>query len=165
MLFKRKAKEEAALEERPPPGDGANLLRDALGLHHLWYLDSRLREELVRASRANTVFSIAAWRPRLLPGEELPNEHLKRVAELIAKSLRSYDLVSRVDEVRFVAILFDASYEAASTVAFRIKGELQVRVPTSGKWQAGVATFGRDGVDGETLIQTTLRRLEDEARG
>ena len=87
------------------------------------------------------------------------------MAQLIAKSLRAYDIIARIDEHRFVAILFDAGYDAASTVAFRLKGDLQVRVPSVGKWQAGVATFGRDGVHGDALIQAALRRLDEDARG
>ena len=170
MLFKRKARDEGAIHERGPPAassahDAALVLRASSGLHHLWYLELRLREELVRASRADRPFSIGAWRPRLLPGESFPEQQLQQVAEVIAKSLRSYDVIARVDEHRFVALLFDASYENAATVAFRIKSELQVRVPGAGRWQAGVASFGRDGTDGDSLIQTTLRRMEEDARG
>ena len=173
MLFKRKPKEEASHEGRSPPGRG-NLsavdeayaaLRDGLGLYHLWYLDMRLREELARAARADGVFSLASWRPRLLPGEPFPDEIVQQSAQLIAKSLRSYDVIARIDDQRFVAVLFDAGYEASSTVAFRLKGDLQVRVPSIGKWQAGVASFGRDGVDGEASIQAALRRLDEDARG
>ncbi len=32
-----------------------------------------------------------------------------------------------------------------------------------GKWQAGVATFREDALDGDALIQTTLRRLDEDA--
>src|SRR3989304_9869962 len=111
MLFKRKPKEEAPHEGRAPPG-GGNLsavdeayaaLRDDLGLYHLWYLDMRLREELARAARADGVFSLAAWRPRLLPGEAFPDEVVAQAAQLIAKSLRSYDVIARIDDQRFVA--------------------------------------------------------------
>ena len=173
MLFKRKPKEEASHEGRSPPGRG-NLsavdeayaaLRDGLGLYHLWYLDMRLREELARAARADGVFSLAAWRPRLLPGEAFPDEVAAQAAQFITQSLRSYDIIARIDEHRFAAVLLDAGYEAASTVAFRLKGDLQVRVPSIGKWQAGVASFGRDGVDGDALIQAALRRLDEDARG
>jgi hypothetical protein len=167
MLFRRKARDEGRAEPSPAlvAGDEASAaLRDQLGLHHLWYLELRLREELARASRAGGVFSLASWRPRLLPDEAFPLELLRQSAELIAASLRAYDVVARTDELRFAAILLDAGYEDAATVAFRVKAHLQVRIAGGPKWQAGVATFGRDGVDGDALIQTALRRLEEDAR-
>jgi PleD family two-component response regulator len=101
---------------------------------------------------------------RLLPGETANPEVLGRCAALITKSLRSYDIPARIDNERFAALLLDADYHNAATVAFRIKGDLQLRVPAAGKWQAGVATFRRDGVDADSLIQAALRRLEEDAR-
>jgi hypothetical protein len=38
-----------------------------------------------------------------------------------------------------------------------------VLIPGAGKWRAGVATYGRDGVDADGLIQVTLRRLDDDS--
>ncbi len=168
MLFKRRPKEEVVREEKPPGGQAEAAadaaLRDELGLHHLWYLELRLREELTRAARADLGFSLAGWRLRLLPGETLGSDVLARCVALILKSLRSYDVVARIDEERIAAILFDADYQNATTVAYRIKADLQTRVPIAGRWQAGVATFGRDGVDGDALIGVMFRRLEEDAR-
>ncbi len=101
---------------------------------------------------------------RLLPGETADPELLARCAAQIAKSLRSYDIQARIDNERFGAILFDADYHNAATVVFRIKGALQLRVLAAGKWQAGVATFRRDGVDAGSLIRAGLRRLEEDTR-
>ncbi len=62
MFFKRKGKEEPA-EASPTrgpaqelAGDHAAVLRDELGLYHLWYLELRLREELARAARVESLF-------------------------------------------------------------------------------------------------------------
>ena len=165
-MFNRKSKEETSSDQ--PATDDASAanaaLRDELGLYHLWYLELRLTEELSRAARKEGVFSLAAWQLRVLPGETPHPDLLQRAAELITGSLRNYDIPSRIDEVRFVAILFDADLADASTVAFRIKGDLQIRAASAGKWQAGVATFQRDGLDGDALISATLRRLEEDAR-
>jgi GGDEF domain-containing protein len=165
MFFKRKDKG-ALEEERPPPGgsEPSLVLHDDLGLYELWYLELRLQEELARAARMNTIFSLACWQLKLLPGEEPSKSLLSQAAEIIAESLRSYDIVARIDEQRFVAILFDAQYEAASTVAFRIKGDLQVRLSSAGRWQAGVSAFPRDSVDADGLIQAAFRRLGEDAR-
>lgn len=168
MFFKRRDKKEALDEERPPPGGGGDdpsaVLRDDFGLFHLWYLEMRLREELARAARVNSVFALACWQLKLLPGESPSQALLLQAAEHIAGSLRSYDIVARLDDERFVAILLDAPLEAASTVAFRIKGDLQVRVGSVGRWQAGLAAFPRDAVDGDGLIQAAFRRLNEDAR-
>lgn len=169
-MFNRKVNEEILVEQpidQPAtagvsPADAA--LRDELGLYQLWYLELRLTEELARAARTESVFSLAAWQLRVLPGETPHPDLIQQAANLITGSLRSYDIPSRIDDTRFVAILFDAEQAAASTLAFRIKGDLQIRVRSAGKWQAGVATLQRDGLDGDTLISATLRRLEEDAR-
>ena len=165
-MFKRKPKQETPADQ--PNANGTSpvdaALRDELGLYHLWYLELRLTEELARAARTESVFSLAAWQLRVLPGETPHSDLLEQAAKLITGSLRNYDIPSRIDAVRFVAILFDADLADASTVAFRIKGDLQLRAASAGKWQAGVATFQRDGLDADALISATLRRLEEDAR-
>jgi hypothetical protein len=173
MFFRSRSRKEAASEDRgaaldpgqQPASDPQGVLRDELGLYHLWYLELRMREELARAARIDSVFSLAAWRLRLLPGEEPHPDLLRQVAEFVVGRLRSYDIASRIDAHRFVAILFDADYPNATAVAFRLKTDIQTRIPSVGRWQGGVATFGRDGVNGDALIQAALRRLEEDARG
>ena len=162
MFGKRKDEEPAVAADAEQPNNGAQAaLRDELGLHHLWYLELRLVEELARAARINSLFSVATWQLRLLPGEALDGEVLRKAAALIAESLRTYDLAAFVEPNRFIGLLLDAPYEGASTVAFRITGELQVRVPSAGRWQAGIAAFPQDGVDGDALTRTAFRRLDE----
>ena len=162
MLFRRKPQEAPEPQGAEQPADEHEaVLRDELGLCHLWFLELRLSQELARASRIGNVFSLATWQLRLLPTETPDPELLARAAAFIQGSLRPYDVVARVDTDRFVGLLGDAKYEDACTVAYRIKGDLEVRVPSAGRWQAGVATFGRDGVDGDALILASIRRLDD----
>ena len=166
MLFKRRPREEeppVAVDVPKQAAEGPSVLRDELGLSQLWYLELRLKEELARAARGAVTFSLAAWEPRLIPGDEPNPAIMSRAAGLIAGKLRSYDLVSRTDGRRYIAVLVDADYHHASTVAYRIKADIQVLIPGAGKWRAGVATYGRDGVDVDGLIQVTMRRLEDDA--
>ncbi len=167
MLFKRKPREAAppaAADVPKQAAEGAAILRDELGLSHLWYLELRLKEELARAARGGTIFSIATWEPRLLPGDEPNPEIMRRAAGLIAGKLRSSDLVARTDDGRYFGVLLDADYQHASTVAYRIKADIQVLIPGAGKWRAGIATYGRDGVDVDALIQVALRRMDDDAQ-
>ncbi len=167
MLFKRRARDDpqGAPEEASPSSATSTpagaVLRDELGLHQLWYLDMRLKEELVRASRADHTFSLATWEPRLLPGDVPDPRIIAAAAALIAGKVRTYDLVCRISEYRFAGLLLDADYHNAATVTFRIKSDIQIGIPGAGKWKAGVATFGRDGNDGDSLIQVALRRMEE----
>jgi len=163
MLFKRRPRDDPqnAPETPPPKSGGEAALRDELGMHQLWYLDMRLKEELSRSSRSEHVFSLATWEPRLLPGDAPDPEIVARAAKLIAGKLRTYDLVALISDARIAGILLDADYHNASTVAYRIKADIQVEIPAAGKWKAGVATFGRDGVDGDSLIQVALRRMDE----
>ena len=167
MLFKRRARDgpqRASEEASPSPAtatEASAVLRDELGLHQFWYLDMRLKEELSRASRAGCVFSLATWEPRLLPGDVPDPNIIAAAAALIASKLRTYDIVSRISEYRFAAVLLDADNHHASTVTFRIKSDIQIGIPGAGKWKAGVATFGRDGADGDSLIQVALRRMDE----
>jgi len=165
-MFKRAAKQEVAPIGLGGGGPGgAAVLQDELGLSQLWYLELRLSQELARSARTGAVFSLVAWRRQLLPGESEDPELICRAAAFIAGSLRSYDIAARLDVHRFAAILLDANAADASTVAHRIRGDLQIRLAGAGRWQAGVATFQRDGVDGESLIQAALRRLREDAIG
>ncbi len=165
MLFKRRSRDgpQDTPPEPPPKASGDDAVRDELGLHQLWYLDLRLKEELARSSRSDHVFTVATWEPRLLPGDELNPAIIAKAAKLIAGKLRSYDLVTRISEARIEGILLDADYHHASTVAYRIKADIQVEISGAGKWKAGTATFGRDGVDGDSLIQVALRRMDEGA--
>lgn len=133
-------------------------------MYQLWYLELRLKDELARAARKEGAFSLICWRLRGFPGETIPDELVAKAAEIISAALRSYDVFARIDEERFVAILFDAEHQPATTVAFRIKGDMQVQMQTTGRWQAGVATFPQDGVGGDSLIQAAFRRLTEDAR-
>jgi GGDEF domain-containing protein len=181
MVFRRKPKEERPAEVAPsepggfaapaapapgpePPAGAEQALFDPLGMHQLWYLERRLKDELARAARVNSIFSLATWRLRMLPGEEMSNELVQKAAQLISGRLRTYDICARIDDERFAAILFDAEAGAVSTVAFRIKADLQMQAQSAGRWQAGVSTFPTDGVDGDGLIQAAFRRLDEDSR-
>jgi hypothetical protein len=150
----------------PPPNqerpDAA--IRDELGLHQRWYFVMRLAEELERASRRSRALSIVAWDYRLLPGEEVPLAFVRRAAEELAERVRAYDVVFRLDDCRFVALLPDADGTEARTAAFRIKADLCVAIPGPGKWRAAVAAYPVDGTDADTLVLTAIERLDEDGK-
>jgi hypothetical protein len=164
MLFKRKPREVPQPEPEPPPratGDAA--LRDDIGLHQLWYLQQRLQEEVARSARSEAIFSVAAWEPRLLPSDEPDPKMIAAAGRMVVDKLRPYDLAAFLTETRIIGLLLDADYHQSATVTFRLKTDIQLEVPGAGKWKAGLASFGRDGVDAESLLQTAIRRMEDVA--
>lgn len=169
MFLKRRPKEEKAPAESDfgddakTASDPAAVLRDELGLHHLWYLELRLQHELARANRSESVFSLVAIELRLLPGEVAGPNLLSRCAAAMAKRFRVYDVVACIDGQRFVAVLLGAPFDQASTVAQRVKSQLQLVGQSAGRWQAGVATYGTDGRDADSLIQAALQRLEEDS--
>lgn len=165
MLFRRKLANQEPPASPPATQDEPEaVLRDESGLHHLWYLELRLRDELTRSARTDRVFSLATWQLRLLPGESLDPEFRQRCVQEIKRALRTSDIAAQTAPGQFVAILFDAEHDDACTVAFRLKGDLGTRVPSAGRWQAGVATFPYDGKDGNELIQVALQRLDADAK-
>ena len=166
MPFMRRSREDepaAADVAAGASAGGAAVLRDELGLAPMWDFEMRYKEELARAARGAVIFSIATWTPRLLPADEADPEIMARAAQMITGKLRSYDVAACIDEVRYVALLLDADNHHASTVTYRIKADIQVQIPGAGKWRAGIATFGRDSVEGDALIQVALRRLQEDA--
>jgi hypothetical protein len=164
MLGRKSKKPAEEQQQASQPVSPEAALRDPLGLHYQWYLDVRLREEITRAEITKADCSIVAWQLGLIPGEMIDEDQARRAGEIIAKALRSYDILARTDERRFFAIIFDANFESASSVAHRVCLELQFATSQMGRWKAGVASFGRDGLNGEELIEKALSRIEKGSR-
>ena len=169
MLFFRHKAAPPQAEDAPVPADKLAAetqaaFLDEHGLYHQWYLEQRLREEVARAGRTGNKFSIVAWHWKLLPNEAINPNLLPRAVAAILKGLRWYDVASRMEPQRFVAVLFDSDYEAAATIAYRVKTDLQIRLPAAGTWQVGIASFGRDGVDSDSVLQAMFHSLETDVR-
>ncbi len=162
MLFKKTSKDaEAAAAAGQAAAAPDAAIRDELGLHRRWYFTMRLAEEMNRASRKDRSLAVAVWEIRLLPGESPSPEAIHQTASLLVNRLRSYDLVLRLDGGRFLAMLLDVSREEAMTAAFRLKADLSLAI-RDGKWRAGVAAFPGDAVDPDALVNTAIRRLEED---
>ena len=171
-MLKRKPKEEisptelgqAAHPVAKPADAPETALLDETGLYQRWYFERRLREETARAGRSGVPFSLATWQLRTFQAEPGNPDLWGRAASAILENLRWYDVAARIDARHFAAIVFDADHDRAAAIAYRTKCELQVRLPSHGKWQVGVATFGRDGQDADALMQAALRSLEQDLR-
>jgi GGDEF domain-containing protein len=146
------------------PDDPDHVLFDEAGLHHRWYLERRLREEVARAGRTKNMFSLAVWQLKLLPTQSLDADLLNQAVPAILKSLRWYDVAARIDSQRLAALFLDTGHERVAAIAYRIKCDLQVRLPSAGKLQLGTATYRRDGTDIDTLLQAAEHSLEADAR-
>ena len=168
MFFKRAGNGHSesldATQPQDPPDDPDHVLFDATGLHHRWYLERRLREEAARAGRTKNVFSLAVWHLKLLPNQSLDANLLDDAVPAILKSLRWYDVAARIDAQRLAALFLDTDYERVAAIAYRIKCDLQVRLPSAGKLQLGTATYGRDGKDVDSILQAAEHSLETDAR-
>jgi GGDEF domain-containing protein len=164
MFRKQRIEDPLPQEPDEPVVEGAVALRDELGLHHSWYFELRLHEEIARAARTGSAFSIVIWEQRVLPGEAPGAEVLRSAAECILSRLRSYSIAALTEPARISALLFDTDATSARSAAHRIKAELQLRAQIGARWQAGLATFGADGDSLEALFQAAAERLAEDGR-
>ncbi|MBI5341763.1 MAG: diguanylate cyclase [Deltaproteobacteria bacterium] len=140
-------------------------LDEATGLPTLKYFQERLLHELSRAKRfkRRLVLMICEVTPRV-PGKEPAaldrgDAVVKRLAAVLRKTLREYDVVARISEWKFAMILPEADDGRISAIP-RIKGAIQVEVEEIRKrvkdirvdLRFGHASFPEDGDDHEKLI-------------
>jgi diguanylate cyclase (GGDEF)-like protein len=140
-------------------------LDEATGLPTLKYFQERLLHELSRAKRfqRRLVLMICEVTPRV-PGKEPAaldrgDVVVKRLAAVLRKTLREYDVVARISEWKFAMILPEADDGRISAIP-RIKSSVQVEVEEIRKrvkdirvdLRFGHASFPEDGDDHEKLI-------------
>jgi len=140
-------------------------LDEATGLPTLKYFQERLLHELSRAKRfqRRLVLMICEVTPRV-PGKEPAaldrgDVIVKRLAAVLRKTLREYDVVARISEWKFAMILPEADDGRISAIP-RIKSSVQVEVEEIRKrvkdirvdLRFGHASFPEDGDDHEKLI-------------
>lgn len=133
-----------------------------------------LELELARAGRQGSEVSLAMFdiddfqATNLSGGHEAGDDVLRRVAEVLAESVRLVDTVGRVGGDEFVLV---APGSAGMTVAQRILDGIRALPAVAGRpitVSAGVARFPVDGASSEALIaaaSSALGRARDEGRG
>lgn len=151
-------------------GEGVASVRDPLtGLFGPGYLEETLEREVRRAERAAqplSVLAVAVDRgERADPeGNGLTPEDLRRVAELLAASVRAEDVACRYGDGRFVLVLPGAPWDVSRQRAEGIR-EAVKRLSPSGPAGAsptasvGLATFPENGTTGPELLAAALRAL------
>jgi diguanylate cyclase (GGDEF)-like protein len=150
---------------------------DLTGLYNIRYFYDVLNYEIVRGERYSTPFSIVLFDIDNFKelndtyGHQAGDEVLRLVAEVMVKSSRAPDTVSRYGGEEFIAVLPNASNEEAFNLATRIKeavegtvflGDKSVRLTISG----GVASFPDDAKDAKSLLYAAdMAMYEAKAAG
>ena len=133
-----------------------------------------LELELARAGRQGSEVSLAMFdvddfqATNRAGGHEAGDDVLRRVAEVLAESVRLVDTVGRIGGDEFVLV---APGSAGMTVAQRVLDGIRALPAVAGRpitVSAGVARFPVDGASSEALIaaaSSALGRARDEGRG
>ena len=133
-----------------------------------------LELELARAARQGSEVSLAMFdvddfqATNLSGGHEAGDDVLRRVAAVLAESVRLVDTVGRIGGDEFVLV---APGSAGMTVAHRVLDGITALPAIAGRpitVSAGVARFPMDGADAESLIAAAsdaLGRARENGRG
>jgi diguanylate cyclase (GGDEF)-like protein len=125
-----------------------------------------LELELARAGRQGSELSLAVFdvddfrATNEAEGHEVGDDVLRRVASVLADSVRLVDTVGRIGGDEFVLV---APGSAGAMVSRRVLDGISALPPTAGRTlsvSAGVAVFPTDGTDSEALIAAAKAALE-----
>ncbi|HYA31601.1 MAG TPA: sensor domain-containing diguanylate cyclase, partial [Thermodesulfovibrionales bacterium] len=143
------------------------------GLFNRRYFDNRLFEELQRATRYETVFSLAIFDIddfKLFndtEGHPAGDEVLKTIANIARESLRSIDIVARFGGEEFSIIMPQTDKDKALLVTERVRTNIRDFMPMNWKTfprdkitvSVGLATFPAEGTDAKVLIRSADKAL------
>jgi len=143
------------------------------GLFNRRYFDERLFEELQRASRYDSPFSLAMLDIDYFKvfndteGHLAGDEMLKAVAEVSRESIRSIDIIARFGGEEFCIIMPQTDREEAFLVAERVRMNVRELIPRIWKnfpyerltVSIGIVRFPTDGTDAKTLIKNVDKAL------
>lgn len=143
------------------------------GLFNRRYFDDRLFEELQRALRYDSPFSLAIFDIddfKLFndtEGHLAGDEVLKAIADISRESVRSIDIVARFGGEEFAIIMPQTEREEAFLVAERTRKNIKDLMPL--RWEnfprkeitvsIGIATFPLEGRDAKTLTGNADKAL------
>jgi len=149
------------------------------GLHNRGtFIDDFAREE-ARAARGGPAFSLAIFDLDRFKqvndryGHPAGDAVLKAFADVLRATIRPYDVVGRYGGEEFALLMPQTGKDTATRVAERVRQELEARGVTVGDRRievtasAGVASYGVDGADWDTLLKaadTALYEAKDAGR-
>lgn len=152
------------------------------GLCNMRYFRRRLDEELARTQRHRRNFSIIMMdidnfgQIRETIGIQSGNVILRKVARCIKNSLRTIDIVARLSGDVFVILLPETEIDCASSIAARIKEQVEAEqiaqekeeIPLPLSVSGGIVCFddpSKDGTDFLGVADLLLCRAKKEGRG
>ncbi len=143
---------------------------DLTQVYNFRFLKTALRREIRRASRFGQELSLVMLDVDNLKAYNDRHGHLrgshllKRIAQLLAQNLRSFDLIAKYGGDEFTLILPQTAGEGAAVVAERMRTAVEsTEFPLAPRGaitiSLGVATFPTDASDGLGLIRVADRAL------
>lgn len=147
---------------------------DALtGLHNRRFLTQRLSEELSRAYRQKTSFTVLMAdvdefkKYNDTYGHPAGDEVLKKVANILRNSTRAMDSTARYGGEEFAVLLNDTTGKEAFEVAERIRTQVESQEFTGRKItiSIGMAEFPEDGYTADAVISSADEALYEAKRG
>jgi diguanylate cyclase (GGDEF)-like protein len=149
-------------------------ISDALtGLHNRRFLTQRLSEELARAYRQKTSFTVLMAdvdefkKYNDTYGHPAGDEVLKKVASILLGSTRAMDCAARYGGEEFAVLLNDTTGQEASEVAERIRTRVAAQDFAGGKVtiSIGMAEFPENGYTADAVISSADQALYEAKRG
>lgn len=139
------------------------------------FIEEFAREE-ARAARGGPAFSLAIFDLDRFKqvndryGHPVGDAVLKAFADVLRATIRPYDVVGRYGGEEFALLMPQTGKDTATRVAERVGQELEVRGMTVGAKRievtasAGVASYGEDGADWDTLLTAADDALYEAKR-
>lgn len=143
----------------------ASVFDEATGLHNRAYLYDRLALECQRAQRSDRPFTLFVLQTRLASaaGEGQPtltSAVQEKLASLIDSVTHKTDVVALLSPNELAVLAFGVGREQRPSIQHRLQDAADAEVPHYLETSAlidikiGAATYGVDGTDSSTLVQT-----------
>lgn len=144
----------------------ASVYDEATGLHNRTYLHDRLAVECDRAKRTGRTFTVITFNLRIgsptSPSHrQLSNDALRRLAEVINSLSRPTDFVALLTGRELAVLAVDIDRDGRRAVRDHLRAGLLAELPrlvdagTAIDVRGGCATYGVDGTDPATLVQSS----------
>ena len=108
--------------------------------HSRSYMQSRLREEIARAKRHNTPFTLVQFEADLSDGAPM-HQKMKYALGVVTASVRTEDVVALAFDDTIVALLVETDLASAKDALQRIRNRVAQQ---SGTWRLSVYIFPDD---------------------